>query len=37
MIIKRKKSVEVFYAITLFLRFFYVKMMGLFWYFNKNI
>lgn len=38
MVIKRKKSVEVFCTITLFFRFFfYVKMMGLFWYFNKNI
>ena len=36
MIIKCKKSVEVFCAITLFFRF-YIKMMGLFWYFNKNI
>lgn len=32
----RKKCVEVFCAITLFLRFLY-KMMGLFGYFNKNI
>lgn len=33
----RKKCVEVFCAITLFLTLFYIKMMGLFWYFNKNI